>query len=79
MIVGHDLMVQLGLTDDLKRQFLKWYGATVPMKEPSSQLRKPNLSKHNMRKVVLHTAEPDFTKEATNMLVKILDSSYAKK
>ena len=38
MIIGRDLMVQLGLTADFKRQVLQWDGTTVPMKEPSGLL-----------------------------------------
>ena len=34
MIIGRDLMVQLGLMADFKRQVLQWDGATVHMKEP---------------------------------------------
>ena len=32
MIIGRDLMVQLGLTANFKRQVLQCYGATVHMK-----------------------------------------------
>ena len=32
MIIGIDLMVQLGLSDNFKRQFLQLDGTTVPMK-----------------------------------------------
>ena len=35
MIIGHDLMVQLSLLDDIKRQVLQWDGTTIPMKEPN--------------------------------------------
>ena len=35
MIIGRDLMVQLGLTEDFQRQVIQWDGATVHMKEPS--------------------------------------------
>ena len=35
IIIGHELIMQLGLTADFKRQILQWEGATVPMKEPS--------------------------------------------
>ena len=35
MIIGGDLMVQLGLTSYFKRQVLHWDGATVHMKEPN--------------------------------------------
>ena len=34
MIIGLDLMVQLGLLEDLKHQFLQWGGVTVSMKNP---------------------------------------------
>ena len=45
MIVGRDLMVQLGLTADFKRQVLKWDGATVHMKDLRSLLGKSGLTK----------------------------------
>ena len=32
MIIVRDLMVQLGLLNNFKRQVLQWYGATVSMK-----------------------------------------------
>ena len=38
MIICHELMVHIGLTDDFKRQILQWDGATVHMEEPSSLL-----------------------------------------
>ena len=31
IIIGRDLMVKSGLSDDFKRQDLHWYGTTVPM------------------------------------------------
>ena len=38
MIIGCNLMVQLGLTEDFKRQVLQWDGATVHRKERSNLL-----------------------------------------
>ena len=38
IIIGHDLMVQLGILVEFKHQVLQWYGDTVPMKEPSGML-----------------------------------------
>ena len=32
MIIGRDLMVQLGLTDDFDNQVLQWYDDILPMK-----------------------------------------------
>ena len=40
MIIGHDLMLQLGLLSEFKHQVLQWDGVTVPMKEPSGLLGK---------------------------------------
>ena len=39
MITDRDLMVQLGLTVNFKRQFHQLDGATIHIKEPSSILR----------------------------------------
>ena len=78
MIIGRDLMVQLGLTANFKRQFLQWYGATVYMKQPSGLLGQSYLTKRNMREVVMQTAEPASTIEATEWIVKIINSTYVK-
>ena len=65
MIIGRDLMVQLGLTDRFNLQGLQWYGATVHIKEPSGLLGKSYLNKYNMLKVIMQTAERYSTREAT--------------
>ena len=49
-------MVQIGLMDDFKRQVLQWGGAKLPMKETSGLLGKSDLSKREMRKVIMQTA-----------------------
>ena len=67
MIIGHDLMVQLGLTAEFKRQVLQWDGATLHMKEPSGLLGKYDLNKCKMREVVMQNAEPASTREATEI------------
>ena len=61
MIIGCDLMVQLGVTDDFKRQVLLWDGNTVHMKEPSSLLGKSYLTKCKIHEVVMQTSEPAST------------------
>ena len=40
VIIGRDLIVQLDLTENFKRQVLWWDGETVPMKQPSGMLEK---------------------------------------
>ena len=79
MIIVRDLMVQLGLSSKFKRQFLQWDGVTVPMKEPRGLLVKSNLTSCKMREVVMQTSEPDSTREATERLVKILESNYSRR
>ena len=78
MIIIRDLMVHLGLTADFKRQVIQWDGTTVRMKESRSLLGRSDLTKREMRKVVMQTAEPASTQEATERMVKTLDSTYAK-
>ena len=56
MIIGRDVMAQLGLQADFKHQVLQWDGATVHMKEPSGLLGKSDLNKCEMREVVMQTA-----------------------
>ena len=78
MIIGRDLMVQLGLTADFNHQVLQWYGDTVHIKEPSGFLGQSNLTKREMREVVMQTTEPASAREAIERIVKIFDSTYAK-
>ena len=78
MIIGRDLMVQLGLPVDFKCQVLQWDDLIVPMKEPSGIIGKSDLTSHGMREVVMQTAEPASTREATEILEKILDNNSAK-
>ena len=53
MIVGCDLMIQLGLSSDFKLQVLKWDGLTAPTKDPSGMIGKTDLTSCEMRKVVM--------------------------
>ena len=76
MIIGHDLMVQLVLLVDFKCKVLQQDGITVPMKEPIDMIGKSDLTSHEMSKVDMQTAESAFTREATERLVRILDSTY---
>ena len=63
MIIGRDLMVQLGLPAYFKHQFLQWDGAAVTMKGMS---RQSDITSRNMHKVVMHTSEPVSTRQATD-------------
>ena len=48
------------------------------MKEPISLLGQSNLTKQEMRKVLMKTVEPDCTQESTEQMAKILDITYVK-
>ena len=65
-------MVHIGLTDDFKCQVLQWGGATVHSKYRSNLLGQSDLTKHEMREVVMQTEESASTPEATELMVKIL-------
>ena len=78
MIICRDLMVQLGLSPYFKCQVLQWDDVTLSTKEPSGLLGKSDLTSCKMCEVIIHTAEPVSTREATEILIKILDIIYAK-
>ena len=44
------------------------------MKEPDLTLGKPNITKHDIREVLIQTSEPSYTKVESEMFVDILDS-----
>ena len=61
MIIYLDLMIQLGLADNFKCHVLQCDGATVHMKEPNGLLGQSDLTKHEMREVVMQSSEPAST------------------
>ena len=65
MIIGRNLMVQLGLLADFNRQILQWDGVKVPMKESDGLIGQTDITSCDMREVVMHTAEPVSTIEST--------------
>ena len=77
-IIGRDLIVQIGLTSDFKRQVLQWDGATVHMNETRNLLGQSDLTKRKIRKVAIQTTEPASTREDTERMMKTLNSTYEK-
>ena len=57
MIIGCDVMVQLGLLNKSKCQVLQWDGVTSPRKQPRSLLYKSYLTSCKMQNVVMKTSE----------------------
>ena len=70
-------MVEFVLLDDIKCQVLQWECVKIPMKEPIGLLEQSDLTSCNMLKVVIQTAEPVSTREATKILAIILEINYA--
>ena len=58
MIIGRYLMVQLGLSADLKRYVLQWYCVTVPIKEPRGLIWKTDPTSREICEMLMQTAEP---------------------
>ena len=54
---------------NFKRQFLQWNGAAIPMNDPSSLLRKTDLTSRKMCKMIIQTVETVSTREATEIMV----------
>ena len=51
MIIGHDLVVQLGLKTKFGSQIMEWDDMFVTMKEPGNFLGKSNLTQQDTREV----------------------------
>ena len=62
MIIGSDLLVQIGLLAEFKHQVLQWDGVTVTMKEPRCLLGQTDQTSREIHKVVMHTEEPVSTR-----------------
>ena len=69
MIIGHEMMVQLGLYSNFNHTVSQWDGATAPIKLPSGMIGKTYLTSRKMCKVVMRTAEPVSTRENNERLV----------
>ena len=63
---------------NFRHKVLAWDDAVVTMKEPGIFLGKHNPTKLNMREVVMKKSDLDSTIEATEQVVKGLDSTYDK-
>ena len=77
IIIVRDLILQIGLTDKFKCQVLQRYVTTVHRKEPINLLGQSGIPKSEMCEVVIQTAEPYSTQEATVIMVQILYITYA--
>ena len=53
IIIGNDLMVQLGPSSNFKCQLLQWYGVDMPMEESRGLLGKTDLNSRDMCEMVM--------------------------
>ena len=74
MIIGRDLMTELGLILNFNEKKIIWDGIELEMRDFNS--KKP--SRKEIKRVMQQAVEPTVTKNATSRMIKILDSNYEK-
>ena len=73
MIIGMDLMINIGLTVDCENKCIKWEGEDIPLKE------KELLSNKELLEIIyMITGEPEILKAAESCQSSILDVDYSK-
>ena len=78
MIIGRDLLNQLNIDVRFSNGTIKWEDQVVPMKNFQRIWKDNHPSKKELRSTILCLIEPRSTREATERVVKILDSKYEK-
>ena len=72
------MMLQLGLKANFRHQILEWDDTVIPMKDPVNFIGQLDLTKSEIREVVKQTAEQASTRETTERVVKIINSTHTK-
>ena len=79
MIIGRDLLSQLHIDVRFSDGTItKWEDQLVPMKSFSNIWKDKHPTRKELQATILRSVEPKATKEATERVVKILDSKYEK-
>ena len=78
MIIGRDLLRKLKIDVRFYDQTIKFEDQLIPMKSFKQFWENDHPTRKEARAMVLQSAEPKSTIEATNQVVKILDSHYEK-
>ena len=76
MILGRDLFSQLNIDIGFSDGTIKWEDQLIPMKSFSNIWKNKHPSQKEIQATILRSEEPKSIKEATNRVVKILDSKY---
>ena len=77
MVIGRDLLMALGINLRFKDLTIEWEDTKIPMKD-FQRLMSMKLTQKELRAVISNTNEPIATQEATERMIKILDSNYKK-
>lgn len=77
MIVGRDLMIELKINLSFDKRMVTWEDISIPMRD-FHRLKKWKLSKYELKTIIREMKEPIAAQEATNRMIKILDSKYEK-
>ena len=77
MVIGRDILVPLGIDISNKHKAVIWDDTIVPLK-PSNFRTNVAETKKELNTIFTQSAEPKVTQEATERVVKILDSTYEK-
>ena len=72
MIIGLDLLCELGLIINRKEKVIQWQDLKIPMTTPVTNFK----NRKKLRAVLESTKEPESTKSERSRLVKILDADY---
>ena len=78
MIIGRDLLNELNIDVRFSDGTIKWEDQLVPMKSFSNIWKDKHPTRKELQATILRSVEPKATKEATERVVKILDSKYEK-
>ena len=78
MIIGRDLLNELNIDVRFSDKTIKWEDQLVPMKSFKNIWKNEHPSRREIKTTILRSVEPVSTKEATDRVVKILDSKYEK-
>ena len=77
MIIGRDLLENLGVIMDFKKSSVNWEGIEIPMRD-FQRLKDLKMSHDEVNAIIKGSVEPLVTQEATERMVRILDSKYEK-
>ena len=75
MVIGRDLLDNLGVNLDFRKSVIDWEGIEIPMKD-FQKLKDLDMSRDEVNAIIKGSAEPLITQAATERMVRILDSKY---